>query len=289
VSNSRRVSIGLAVYNGEAFLALTLDSLVAQTFEDFELIVCDNASTDRSGEIAQDYALRDRRIRYVRNPVNIGAGGNYRRAFAESRAPYFRWSAADDLYAPESLARCVEVLDRDSAVVLTYPRTKFIDERGAVLREYDDRLHLISARPSERFMLLMERLGYCNALYGLMRAGAMRRTRLTGDYVGSDIVFQAELALYGTFWEIPEHLFFRRLHAAASSSMNDAQIRAFYAPVATPRKSARHWRHMWEHTRSISRAPLPFTERARLAAYLMGMAIGQRSELFAEARGAFHP
>src|SRR4029077_14346748 len=80
--SSPRVSVGLTVYNGERFLAETLDSLVAQTFEDFELIVCDNASTDRTAEIVRDYAARDVRIRYVRNERNIGASGNERRAFA---------------------------------------------------------------------------------------------------------------------------------------------------------------------------------------------------------------
>src|SRR5581483_6613335 len=77
----------------------------------------------------------------------------------------------------------------------------------------------------------LARLRYCNAIYGLMRADAMRKTRLVGDYIGSDIVFQAELALYGWFWEIPEFLFFRRLHPAASSSMSDRERRAFYDPA----------------------------------------------------------
>ncbi len=134
-SRTPRVSVGLTVYNGEPFLAETLDSLLAQTFEDFELIICDNASTDRTAEIVGDYAARDARIRYVRHPRNFGASGNERRAFALSRAPYFRWSGADDLYAPESIARCVEVLDRDPRVVLTYPKAKFIDDRGRVTHD----------------------------------------------------------------------------------------------------------------------------------------------------------
>src|SRR5439155_684074 len=83
---------------------------------------------------------------------------------------YFRWAAADDLSAPQSLARCVEVLDREPAVVLAYPKTRFIDEHGRVILDYDDRLHLQSPRPRERFRQVLERLGRCNAAYGLMRA-----------------------------------------------------------------------------------------------------------------------
>ncbi|HTT28273.1 MAG TPA: glycosyltransferase [Solirubrobacteraceae bacterium] len=280
------MSIGLAVYNGERFLAATLDSLLAQTFADFELIICDNASTDRSGEIATDYAARDRRIRYVRHPVNLGAGANYRHAFEASRAPYFRWSAADDLYARESLARCVEVLDREPSVVLTYPQTRLIDEQGSVIRDYDDGLHLTASRASERFAALLERIGYCNALYGLMRSAALRKTRLIGDFAGSDIVFQAELALYGPFWEIQERLFFRRLHAQASSSMTPEQRRLFYVPAERRRIFLRHWRHLSEHARSVWRAPLSVAERMRLARTLARMAVGERDQLLAELRTA---
>src|SRR6185436_6923974 len=107
-----RVSIGVPVYNGERYLAATLDSLLAQTFDNFEIIVSDNASSDRTAQLALEYAERDSRVRYTRNPRNLGAGANYRRAFQLSRGQYFRWSAADDISAPESLARCVEVLDR---------------------------------------------------------------------------------------------------------------------------------------------------------------------------------
>src|SRR5689334_5828767 len=106
MSASRRppqVSMAVPVYNGERYLGEALDSLLAQTFEDFELIICGNASTDGTGEIARHYAAKDRRVRYVRNERNLGLGGNVRRAFALSSGAYFRWHAADDLCGPESL------------------------------------------------------------------------------------------------------------------------------------------------------------------------------------------
>jgi glycosyltransferase involved in cell wall biosynthesis len=277
-----RVGIGLAVCNGEDFLAETLESHLAQTFGDFELIVCDNASTDRTPEIACAYAARDRRVRYVRNETNLGAAGNYRRAFALSSAPYFRWSAADDLFAPESLARCVEVLDREPAVVLAYPKTKLIDEYGDVIGEYEDGLHLTSPHASERFRQVLARLRYCNAIYGLMRADAVRQTRLVGDYIGSDIVFQAELALYGWFWEIPEFLFFRRLHAAASSSMTDRERRAFYDPARRRRVTLWRWRHLVELARAVARAPLPAREKALMHVRLARTAVAGRDRLAEE-------
>src|SRR5713101_1663534 len=123
-----RVSIGVPVYNGERYLGAALDSLLTQTYEDFELVICDNASTDRSGEIAQSYAAKDKRVRYARNQKNLGAARNYRRTFELSSGAYFRWAPADDLSGPELLARCVEILDREPSVVLVNPKTSFIDE-----------------------------------------------------------------------------------------------------------------------------------------------------------------
>lgn len=281
-SDGPRVSVGLTVFNGERFLAATLDSLVAQTFEDFELIVCDNASTDRTAEIVGDYAARDARIQHVRNERNVGASGNERRAFALSRAPYFRWSAADDLYARESIARCVEVLDREPGVVLTYPKTRFIDDRGRVTHDCVDGLHLPAPSAEERFRGLLTRIGYCNAQYGLMRAEAMRRTRLVGNFLGSDTVFLAELVLYGAFHEIPEVLFFRRLHDGAHSAGVGAEKQAHYTPDRPRALHLQGWRHLGEHLRSVLRAPIPPSERARLTWFLLRGAIGDRDRLARE-------
>src|SRR5262249_37479880 len=98
-----RVSIGLTVYNGEQFLEETVDAFLAQTYTDFELIIADNASTDRTGEIGREYAARDSRVRYPRNERNLGLAGNHNRAFALARGEYFKWAAADDVCLPNYL------------------------------------------------------------------------------------------------------------------------------------------------------------------------------------------
>ena len=113
-----RVTIGLPVYNGQNYLVETLESLLAQTYTDFELVISDNASTDRTEAICRQYAAGDARIRYYRNDENIGASANYNRAFELGRGEYFKWAAHDDLLAPTYLERCVEVLDANPDVVL---------------------------------------------------------------------------------------------------------------------------------------------------------------------------
>src|SRR6266852_7405967 len=130
------VSVGLYVYNGERFLEEALDSILNQTFTDFELIISDNASTDRTGEIAEAHAERDDRIRYYRSEKNMGAGWNIRRVYELAAGKYFKQAAADDLLEPDFLRRCVDILESDPDCVVVYARTKEIDEDGAVIKNY---------------------------------------------------------------------------------------------------------------------------------------------------------
>lgn len=284
-----RVSIGVPVYNGERYLAATLDSLIAQTFDEFELVICDNASTDRTAEIAQAYSGRDRRIRYVPSDRNIGSVRNFNRAFQLATGEYFRWFSADDLAAPESLARCVEVLDQEPAVVLAYPKTRLIDGQGQAIRDYDDRLHLTMADPCERFQELLGRIGYTNAVYGLMRSATVRRTALFGPYYASDEVFQAELVLHGAFWEIPEVLFFRRMHAAASSGMTRAERLNFDRPERARAVEMSRWKRLLGLSRAVERSGLDRAQKLRLHAHLARRAIWDRDvlarEVFEATRG----
>src|SRR5215471_17271392 len=124
------LSIGLLVYNGERYLEETLQSILSQTFTDFELIISDNASTDRTGEISQAYARRDPRIRYYRSEKNMGAGWNVRRVYELATGKYFKQAAVDDLLAPDFLRQCIEVLESDPTYVLAHSKIKVIGEGG---------------------------------------------------------------------------------------------------------------------------------------------------------------
>ena len=117
-----RVSIGLPVYNGERWLAEALDSLLAQTYSDFELIISDNGSTDDTQAICEEYAARDRRIRYIRQEINRGLAWNWNCVFEESAGDYFKWAACDDLYHPTFLERCVQILDQYPDVAWCHTR-----------------------------------------------------------------------------------------------------------------------------------------------------------------------
>src|SRR5205823_3548731 len=109
------LSIGLFVYNGERFLQETLDSLLSQTFRDFELIISDNGSTDGTQVICERHAAADPRIRYYRSGTNMGAGWNIRRVFSLATGKYFKWAACDDLYESTFLSTCIEALEHDES------------------------------------------------------------------------------------------------------------------------------------------------------------------------------
>src|ERR1051325_8805772 len=144
------VTIGLPVYNSERFIAQSLDSLLAQTYGDFRIIISDNASTDGTPDLCNDYARRDKRVFYSRNAVNIGASPNFNRVFALSESPYFKWATADDYWAPSMLEKCVRILESAPTIALCYPKTTLVDAEGKNPQPYEDNLHLEIGRASCR-------------------------------------------------------------------------------------------------------------------------------------------
>jgi glycosyltransferase involved in cell wall biosynthesis len=218
---SPAVSIGMPVYNGQDFLEDAINSILVQSFEDFELIICDNASTDDTERICSEFAARDRRITYYRNESNIGAAANYNRLFELSSGKYFKWAAHDDLCAPDYLAKCVEVLDNcDSNIVLCFPQTTLIDENGNFISRYNEDVQIRQSTPYLRLSYLLRNLKKCNSVHSLIRSKALKSTRLIRNFFASDVVLLAELAMQGQFYFIPENLFFRRMHHASSRRAN---------------------------------------------------------------------
>jgi glycosyltransferase involved in cell wall biosynthesis len=238
------ISIGLPVYNGERYLGAALDCFLAQTFGDFELTICDNASTDRTAEIAQAYGARDQRIRYHRNERNLGAIPNFNRAFALSSAPLFKWIAHDDLYEADYLESCVSLLRRHPDAVLAHSATRFIDDAGVPFPAepetggfVDPKTHVLQfpdspaiadhPSPVERFRQVLARARWGSHMFGLMRTDALARTRLVPDFAGGDRAMLAELALLGRFVASREPLFSKRFHENVSWALKQTELKRF--------------------------------------------------------------
>jgi glycosyltransferase involved in cell wall biosynthesis len=220
------VSIGLPVFNGERFLEQALDSVIEQTFEDFELVISDNASTDHTQEICLDYCARDKRLFYHRSEINTGAAPNFNRVFHLSSGKYFKWAAYDDKLAPKFLEKCVDVLDHVPEVVLCHTWVSIIDENGALKEKYIPKPETAGINAHERFRNLILHPLFATQVFGLTRSEAIRKTSLIGSYPSSDEVLLAELALLGEFYEIPEYLFMCRFHPDQSTRGNFQTQRA---------------------------------------------------------------
>ena len=206
-----RLSIGLPVYNGERFLGQSLKALLSQTFDDFELVISDNASTDRTAEICRDYAASDDRIRYVKQRVNVGAAANHNAVFALSRGELFKWASHDDLYDPRLLALCVDLLDRRPDVVLTHAWQGYIDSNGTVVATVRYPLDTDLPDPVKRFRSHLFGVGG-DDFYGVIRSDVLRAVRPHGSYHHADRTFVAQLVLQGPFAQVPEVLYYRRDH-----------------------------------------------------------------------------
>ena len=254
-----RVSIGMPVYNGAQHLPAALDSLLNQTFGDFEILLSDNASTDQTEEICRAYAAKDRRIRYTRLEQNIGAAGNFNKVFREAGGDYFKWAAHDDVCLPPFLSRCVETLDAaPPTAVLCMPKTTLIDGRGVVIANQDDNLDLRQPRPATRLARFATAIlaSGCHAVFGLIRAESLRRTRLIGPFVGSDVVLLGELALEGELWELPDRLFHSRIHAGCSHQIKSMDAYAAWFDPSARRRLTQfvRTRLFVEQMKSISRS-----------------------------------
>jgi glycosyltransferase involved in cell wall biosynthesis len=252
-----RVSIGLPVYNGERYLAEALESLLTQRFEDFELIISDNASTDGTGSIGRDYARKDARITYVRNRVNVGVAGNFNQTFRLSSGEFFKWAAHDDVCGPDLLGACVEALDRDPGAVLAYPRVAMIDERGRIIRRNGPGPDMTSQDPADRLSTLMRNPFWATSIFSVMRSRILADTGLMGNNAACDHILLAELSLRGRFVELPRYDFFNRDHPGRTLAKSSIIQRAIYVDPTLPRVAGLlRLMQLGGYVRAIHRAPV---------------------------------
>lgn len=269
-SDVPRVSIGLPVYNGENYLAEALDTLLAQTFTDFELIISDNGSQDGTEEICRCYADRDRRVRYFREESNRGCAWNYNRVLELARGEYFTWAAHDDIWDRTFLARTVEVLDEQPSVLRCFCRYSLVDATGRLLEGASDISFVTgmgsiparnAATPRERVAsILFSDSG--EDIYALMRTDVLKRTGRYGAVYGSEKVLISELSMRGQYHEIPETLFFSRAHAEASGCITTAAgLQDYIDPKSRRRFAFIRLRLLAAHFQAIWSAPLGLREK----------------------------
>lgn len=269
-----RLTIGLPVYNGEATLAAALESLLAQTHADFELIVSDNASTDATEDIARSYARSDDRIRYVRQPVNLGATPNFGYVLRHARSPHFMWAAGDDEWLPGFVAANLRVLELRPDYVCSVSRVAFVDRDGRVVDAVgppESRHPLrpgtfpLDASPADNVIAFLESPDCNSRFYGVHRTDVLRRCYSEDErYLASDWVVMARTLAFGKHAEVPEVLMRR---GAEGESTDVVRL----VEAINPSWLSRRWLPMWPMTRRIlfgGDVPVAWGDPRRLARLL---------------------
>ena len=257
-----RLSIGLPVYNGERLLPAAIDALLGQSYTDFELIISDNASTDRTAEICRSYAEQDSRVRYIRQRANIGMVPNHNFLVGVARGEFFKWASYDDLYARDFLQRCVDALDVHPEAVLAHAWCVLVDAAGDSVQFFKYPEGTASSRAPDRFRSMLFD-GKGDWTYAVFRMSVLRQTPLHGSYHGGDRTLITEFALHGPLYQVPDWMFFRRDHPNRHLSTRD------WSAGFDPRRASRlrnpairlYAEYLWGYVSAVHRSPLTRAER----------------------------
>ena len=272
----------MPVYNGEQYLSLAIESLLQQTFSDFEILIADNCSTDRTVEIAEQYAASDSRIRIIEREENRGAVDNFNFVFHETKGEYFKWAAADDFCAPSFIEKCFYALEKQPEAVWCHCDSDKVDSNGNSLLERlpaNDptvvtkngkrswkgfpRSQTDSESPALRFKDVLLGTTWCVDSYGLFRRSALEKTRLFIDTYGAEKVMIGELALIGKYAHVGEPLFSQRIHEQASSSLDSLEKQQEYVGVKRQSYVKTRFKLFCAHLQSIHRHRIGWWNRLR--------------------------
>ena len=202
-----RVCIGMPVYNEERFVEESLRALLAQDYPQLQIVISDNASTDRTGAICEAVAAGDDRVRYVRQRENLGALGNARWTLEHCDGDYFMWAGGHDLWSPELVRLCVDELEAVPDAAIAVPSSCWVDAGGQPLARHYGYTDTRGMHPVARFFTVL--WGNMHPVLGVIRARYLREVRIL-PVVGTDLLLLEELALRGDFVHVPGALWTRR-------------------------------------------------------------------------------
>jgi len=231
-----KVSVGLPAYNSEKLISNRLESILSQTLRDIEVIISDDASTDSTQAICEEYSKKDKRIRYIRQKKNLGLQGNFHFLLKEAKCDYFVWAAHDDLWHPTFLKKNIDVLESNKNFV------------GSISRiQYDTVIKTSKSRLKNFLMKLMRKITYRqkfeeirpilgsygnkvryyftnpmsvgSILYGVYRTKSLRQAFVTGPFQADDWATNLEILKHGDFNVVEEDLMFRTIHGMSSTGV----------------------------------------------------------------------
>ncbi|MFH1154551.1 MAG: glycosyltransferase family 2 protein [Pseudomonadota bacterium] len=281
ISKRPLVSIGLPVFNGEHYLRQAISSILNQTLKDFEIIISDNCSTDKTAEICSEFALKDQRVKYYAQTTNKGAGPNYNFVFTKSSGKYFKWAAHDDFMSTNALESCVAVLENDPYAVLSFPLLVDVDSLGNEIEVFD-RGRQGEAPVHQRFWAFIDGLHNCAEIFGVIRSSILQKTKLIRDYTDSDRTLLGELALRGRIIQVSSSRFYRRVHAGKSDRVyrNYWERSEWFNPKNKGKVPLVAFQQVSDWVRAIVLSPISIDEKIRCL-YLLAKMVRWKWKLYA--------
>ena len=206
-----KVTIGIPVYNGEDTIEKAVRSALEQTFEDLEVIVSDNQSTDRTSEIVSEIAAADSRVRYHRNPEPLPQNANFSQAATLARGEWFRWVGDDDWLEPKYIERCLEAVEQNPGAIAVTTYQKHVEPGGTEHFEQWTGARPTAERPLERLRVMLDLLRgspfWIDPVYTFVNTEALRSTGLVKDGLRfADLLISCEMAMAGPWTHVSEFL-----------------------------------------------------------------------------------
>jgi glycosyltransferase involved in cell wall biosynthesis len=205
-TDSARLTVGMPVYNNARTIRRALDSLIAQTYRDFRLLISDDGSTDDTADICEQYAARDSRIAVVRQPRNLNYG-NFRYVLQRTRTPLFMFAAGDDWWHPDYAARMIEALDSDPRAVCAVSNVSFM--KGDTFLHTAVGTEPLTAAPAVNIAAFLSRADDNSRMYGVLRTDVARRAFPDCDFFAFDWALSVGTLREGTHIRVPEVLLWR--------------------------------------------------------------------------------
>jgi glycosyltransferase involved in cell wall biosynthesis len=278
------VSIGLPVYNGETYLTESIESILAQTYENFELIIVDNASSDKTIDIVKSYVSKDTRIKFFQNQVNLGASANHNRTLELAKGEYFFWASYDDIRHPQYLEKCVKYLNENTLSVACHSLTKYIDETGSETDRNEVILDIANNDPIKRFKEMIRMDHKVEMILSMMRTEILKKTNGLAAFSDSDRVVMAEMCLHGPLEVLPEHLFYRREHKENSSKVykNRQDRMAWFDPQLAGKINFPLSKQFKEYISAIFRSPISWSKKNKCLYIMLGWLVDNRKRIINE-------
>lgn len=226
MSSQTKVSIGMPVFNAELTIRKSIDSLLSQTFKNFELIISDNKSTDSTRLICEEYAKKDNRISFFPQKRNIGAVLNFLFVLEHAKNEYFMWAASDDWWLPTFLEKNVNELNKNKKLVGSISKIKYFDAKEVKPNKkqslrikkffsYDE--YPISGSYEDRIRFYL-RLNKAENIYSVFRTDIIKKCYIIKKNPGMDLEILLKVLKFGEIAVIDEKLMYRSTKGISSST-----------------------------------------------------------------------